>query len=88
MVLVALGPDRVQSALRNGLAMGADAAVHLKDPLFDAADTFGMGRALAAAIKRLGADLVLTGQQGVGGDNARCPACWPSSSTCRRSPWP
>ena len=31
VVLVGLGPDRVQTALRNGLAMGADAAVHLKD---------------------------------------------------------
>jgi electron transfer flavoprotein beta subunit len=73
VVLVALGPDRVQSALRSGLAMGADAAVHLKDPLFDAADTFGVGRALAAAIKGLGADLVLTGQTGVGGDNGQVP---------------
>ena len=35
VVLVALGPDRAQSALRSGLAMGADSAVHLKDPLFD-----------------------------------------------------
>jgi electron transfer flavoprotein beta subunit len=73
VVLVALGPERVQSALRSGLAMGADAAVHLKDPLFEAADTFGVARALAAAIKGLGADLVLTGQTGVGGDNAQVP---------------
>jgi electron transfer flavoprotein beta subunit len=72
VVLVALGPDRVQSALRNGLAMGADSAVHLKDPLFDALDTLGTARALAAAIKALAPfDLVLTGQQGVGGDNSQ-----------------
>jgi electron transfer flavoprotein beta subunit len=73
VVLVALGPERVQSALRSGLAMGADSALHLKDPLFDATDTFGVGRALAAAVKGLGADLVLTGQLGVGGDNAQVP---------------
>jgi electron transfer flavoprotein beta subunit len=73
VVLVALGPDRVQSALRSGLAMGADSAIHLKDPLFDAADTSGVGRALAAALKGLGADLVLTGQLGVGGDNGQVP---------------
>jgi electron transfer flavoprotein beta subunit len=29
VVLVSVGPDRVQSALRNGLAMGADSALHL-----------------------------------------------------------
>jgi electron transfer flavoprotein beta subunit len=75
VVLICLGPDRVQTALRSGLAMGADAAVHLKDPAFDATDTLGTARALAAAIKRQGAvDLVLTGQLGVGGDNGQVPA--------------
>ena len=74
VVLVSLGPDRVQSALRNGLAMGADSAVHLKDPLFDSTDTLGTARALAAAIRGLAPfDLVLTGQQGVGGDNSQIP---------------
>jgi electron transfer flavoprotein beta subunit len=74
VVLVCLGPERSQSALRSGLAMGADAALHLKDPLFDATDVFGTARALAAAIKTLAPfDLVLTGQQGVGGDNSQVP---------------
>jgi electron transfer flavoprotein beta subunit len=60
--------------LRNGLAMGADSAVHLKDPAFDATDTLGTARALAAAIKTLAPyDLVLAGQQGVGGDHAQIP---------------
>src|SRR5215468_8363531 len=67
VVLVTAGPDRAQSALRTGLAMGADSAVHVKDPLLDAADTLGVARALAAAVKTLAPfDLVLTGQQGVG----------------------
>ncbi len=74
VILLSLGPDRVQTALRTGLAMGADSAVHLKDPLFDGADTLGTARALAAAIKGLGGvDLVLAGQQGVGGDNGQVP---------------
>jgi electron transfer flavoprotein beta subunit len=73
VVLLSLGPDRVQSALRSGLAMGADSALHLKDPLFDATDTAGVARALSAALKGLGADLILTGQLGVGGDHAQVP---------------
>jgi electron transfer flavoprotein beta subunit len=74
VVLVGLGPDRVQTALRNGLAMGADSAVHLKDPLFDQADPLGVARALAAAIRGLAPyDLVFTGQQGVGGDHSQIP---------------
>jgi electron transfer flavoprotein beta subunit len=75
VVVVSMGPERVQTALRNALAMGADSAVHLKDPLFDATDTLGTARALAAAIKALAPfDLVLTGQQGVGGDHSQIPA--------------
>jgi electron transfer flavoprotein beta subunit len=74
VVVVGLGPERVQSALRNALAMGADSALHLKDPLFDATDALGTARALAAAIKTLAPfDLVLTGQQGVGGDHSQVP---------------
>ena len=74
VVLVTVGPDRAQSALRTGLAMGADSAVHVKDPLLDAADTLVTARALAGAIRTLGAvDLVLCGQQGVGGDNSQVP---------------
>ena len=74
VVLVSLGPDRVLQALRTGLAMGADGAIHLKDASFDAADSLGVARALAGAIRTLGSvDLVLTGQQGVGGDNSQMP---------------
>jgi electron transfer flavoprotein beta subunit len=74
IVLVTAGPERAQSALRTGLAMGADAAVHVKDPLVDATDSAGTAKALAAAIKTLAPfDLVLTGQQGVGGDNSQVP---------------
>ena len=74
VVLVSLGPDRVQSALRTGLAMGADSAVHVKDPAFDAADALATARGLAAAIRTLAPfDLVLTGQQGVGGDHSQVP---------------
>jgi len=74
VVVVSLGPDRVQSAIRSALAMGADSAVHLKDAAFDGLDTLGTARVLAAAIRTIeGWDLVLTGQQGVGGDNSQVP---------------
>ena len=73
VVLISVGPDRAQSALRNGLAMGADSAIHMKDPLFDTLDAHGTAWALAAAIKPLGPDLVLAGQQGVGTDNSQVP---------------
>jgi electron transfer flavoprotein beta subunit len=71
VVLLSLGADRVQTALRTGLAMGADSAVHVKA---ETSDTLAAARALAAAIRKIGAyDLILTGQQGVGGDNSQMP---------------
>jgi electron transfer flavoprotein beta subunit len=74
VVLLTLGPDRVQSALRTGLAMGADRAVHLKDAAFDQADTLGTARALAAAVAKIGGvELILAGQQGMGGDHSQIP---------------
>jgi electron transfer flavoprotein alpha/beta subunit len=74
VVLVTVGPDRAQSALRTGLAMGADSAVHVKDASLDGADTLVTARALAGAVKTLAPyDLVLCGQQGVGGDNSQIP---------------
>lgn len=74
VVLVTVGPDRAASALRSGLAMGADSAVHVKDPSLDDADPAATATALAGAIKTLApVDLVLTGQQGVGADNSQVP---------------
>ena len=73
VVLISVGGDRVQSALRNGLAMGADSAIHLKDPLFANLDSRATAWTLAAAIKPLGPDLILTGQQGMGTDESQVP---------------
>jgi electron transfer flavoprotein beta subunit len=75
VVLLSAGPERALAALRTGLAMGADSAVHVKDAALDATDTLGTARALAAAIRTAAPfDLVLCGQQGVGGDNSQVPA--------------
>ncbi len=62
VTLVAAGPARAAEALRAGLAMGADQAVHVQDPALDAADHLAVARVLAAAIKALPCDLVLCGK--------------------------
>jgi electron transfer flavoprotein beta subunit len=74
VILVTVGPDRAQTALRNGLAMGADSAIHVKDAALDAADPAATAVALAAAIRTAWpVDLILAGQQGVGGDHSQVP---------------
>src|SRR3970040_1849692 len=73
VVLITVGSDRAQAALPNGLPMGPASAIHMKDPLFETLDSHGTAWALAAAIKPLGPDLILAGQQGVGTDNSQVP---------------
>lgn len=62
VTLVTMGPARVVEALRTGLAMGADSAVHIKDDSFASSDNYAIGKVIASEIKKLGEyDLVFTG---------------------------
>lgn len=69
VTVLAFGPDRVQQALRESLARGATKALHVKGESADA-DSLGIARVLAAAIKTVPHDLVFFGKQGVGTDNS------------------
>jgi len=59
----ALGPARVQQAIKEALAKGADRALHLDDPAFEGLDAYGVARALAAALRPEKPDLIVTGLQ-------------------------
>jgi electron transfer flavoprotein beta subunit len=61
LTYLTMGPDGAQEALRKALSMGGDAAVHVKDDALHGSDAFATSLVLAAAIARLGFDLVVTG---------------------------
>lgn len=64
VVLIAMGPGRSIEAIRTGLAMGADTAVHIKDDNFAFADPFAIGKVIAQEIKNIGDyDIILTGKK-------------------------
>ena len=63
VVVITAGPARAQQVLREGLAKGADRAIHLEDPAFVGLDAFNTARAFAAAIKEEQFDLIFTGLQ-------------------------
>lgn len=71
VVALSVGEERVATALRTVLAMGADRAVHLKDPAFDGSDAVGLSLILAAALKREAPELILFGKQAVGTDRGQ-----------------
>jgi electron transfer flavoprotein beta subunit len=61
VVVVSIGPDRVGQSLRTALGMGADRAVHVKDPEADASDALGAAKILAAVAKAESPDVIFTG---------------------------
>ena len=70
VVLVSLGPEKAAESLRKALAMGADRALLLSDEAAAGSDLVGTSTALARALERVGADLVLFGQASSDGDGA------------------
>jgi electron transfer flavoprotein beta subunit len=73
VVLVSMGPERAKDAIRKGLSMGADRGVLITDPALAGADALLTARALAAAIKAEGADLVICGTESYDGSTGMVP---------------
>jgi electron transfer flavoprotein beta subunit len=65
-----MGPEKAVDSLRKALAMGADRAVLVSDDGAVGSDLLGTARALAGALEREGADLVLFGQASGDGDGS------------------
>jgi electron transfer flavoprotein beta subunit len=61
VVVASCGPERVTQSLRTALGMGADRAVHVKDPEVEGSDALGIARLLGAIAKAESPDLVLMG---------------------------
>jgi electron transfer flavoprotein beta subunit len=63
VVVITSGPARAQQVLREGLAKGADRAIHLEGDEFTGLDSMNTAKAIAAAIQGESFDLVFTGLQ-------------------------
>lgn len=70
VTLLAFGSSRVVEAIRTGLAMGADSGVLIDDPLVLEGDLLGATRALAAIVKQMDPQVVITGSRAVDYDQA------------------
>ncbi|TMA56091.1 MAG: electron transfer flavoprotein alpha/ beta subunit [Deltaproteobacteria bacterium] len=85
-----MGPPAARAGLVDCLALSADRAVHLLDPLLAGSDTLATARALAAAIRREAPDLVLLGRASVDAETGQVgPEVaellgWPQVTAVRR----
>jgi electron transfer flavoprotein beta subunit len=78
VVVLTVGPEDAEDAVRRGLQMGADVGVHVLDDAIAGSDVFGTALVLAAAIRQLGeqapVDLVVTGMAALDGLTSMLPA--------------
>ncbi|MFJ6456139.1 electron transfer flavoprotein subunit beta/FixA family protein [Paenarthrobacter sp. NPDC091669] len=74
VVLMSMGPKNALEALRRGLSMGADSAVHVLDQHLEGADAARTASVLAAALRTVDFDLVLAGNESTDGRSGVVPA--------------
>jgi electron transfer flavoprotein beta subunit len=74
VVALSMGPAESTAMLRKCLAMGADSAVLVEDTLLSGADAGRTAVVLAAAVRRIGFDLVVAGNESTDGRGGVVPA--------------
>src|SRR6059058_558153 len=90
VVALTMGPPAAREGLVECLALGADRAVHLLDPLLAGSDTLATSRALSAALRREAPDVVLLGRASVDAETGQVgPEVaellgWPQVTAARR----
>ncbi|NLT12851.1 MAG: electron transfer flavoprotein subunit beta/FixA family protein [Clostridiales bacterium] len=68
---LSMGPAQAEMALREALSMGCDEAILISDRRFSGSDTLATSTILAAALKKIGFDLIIAGRQAIDGDTAQ-----------------
>ncbi len=71
ITLITMGPERAKDALKSGLAVGADEAIHLVDEAFEGSDTYATALVLSGALEKIDYDIIFCGKQGVDEDHAQ-----------------
>ena len=73
VTVVTMGPARASETLRKALAMGAHKAVHILDDGFAGSCALQTSAALAAALRTLSPDVIITGNEATDGRTASMP---------------
>ncbi|MEE3392735.1 MAG: electron transfer flavoprotein subunit beta/FixA family protein [Lachnospiraceae bacterium] len=71
VTVVTMGLPKAEAILREALAMGADDAILITDRVLGGADTWATSQTIAAGIRNLDYDLIITGRQAIDGDTAQ-----------------
>jgi len=86
VVALTVGPDDADDAIKRALQMGADSGVHVNDESVHGSDALATSAILAAAISKIGPDLVIAGMASTDGTMGVVPAMiserlgWPAAT--------
>jgi electron transfer flavoprotein beta subunit len=73
VTVVSMGPTSAQEAMRRALAMGADRAILVTDPVLEGSDAISTARVLAAVLKKEEVDLVFCSTESTDGYTGMVP---------------
>ncbi|MGI6072795.1 MAG: electron transfer flavoprotein subunit beta/FixA family protein [Lachnospiraceae bacterium] len=71
VTVITMGLPKAADVLMEALAMGADKAILITDRVLGGADTWATSSTVAAGIRKLEYDLIITGRQAIDGDTAQ-----------------
>ena len=69
--ILTMGPFRAADIIRDAMFRGADGGYLLTDRKFAGSDTLATSYALSCALKKIEADVIITGRQAIDGDTAQ-----------------
>lgn len=71
VTVLTMGLPKAADVLKEAMAMGADKGILITDRVLGGADTWATSSTIAAAIRNLEYDLIITGRQAIDGDTAQ-----------------
>ncbi|MEK7285691.1 MAG: electron transfer flavoprotein subunit beta/FixA family protein [Nitrospirota bacterium] len=73
VTVITIGPEKASEVLKTCLAIGADRAIHLKNPELAGGDAYATGLVLSAALKLGNYDIVFFGKHAIDSDSSAVP---------------
>jgi electron transfer flavoprotein beta subunit len=73
VTVVSMGPEKANDAIRKALSMGAESGILISDPALAGSDALGTARAIAAAVKDKGFDILICGTESFDGSTGMVP---------------
>ena len=73
VTVVSMGPEKANDAIRKALSMGAESGVLITDPALAGSDALGTARAIAAAVRDKGFDILICGTESYDGSTGMVP---------------